>query len=290
MSRTRGPEPGLLRRWRRGDRTLVMGILNVTPDSFSDGGEHDDLADALAHARRLVNGGADLIEVGGESPRPGARRPSLEEELDRVLPVVEGLVAEGIAVSIDTMRAEVAHACLERGVVVVNDVSAGLADPRMLLTVAASEADYVAMHWRGHGEVMDDLAHYDDVTGEVMAELDARVQAARAAGISDERVIIDPGFGFAKDPEHNWRLLADLSRLVEGNHRVLVGVSRKGFLGHLLATSQGPRPARLRDDATAAVTALAADQGVWAVRTHTVAQHRDAVEVAHRIHLARTGR
>ncbi|MCT1458596.1 dihydropteroate synthase [Aestuariimicrobium sp. p3-SID1156] len=267
-------------------RTLVMGILNVTPDSFSDGGEHQTPEDALAHARHMLSEGADLIDVGGESTRPGSVRPEVEEELARVVPVVEKLAGAGVIVSVDTMRAEVARACLDRGAAIINDVSAGLADPDMLATVAESGADYVAMHWRGHGDVMDHRAHYEDVTAEVKAELGQRIEAARAAGIASERIIIDPGYGFAKDAEQNWELLARQQEFVDLGYRVLVGVSRKRFLGDLLRTDLGPRPVTRRDDASAAITTYSAMQGVWAVRTHTVRQHRDAVEVMDRLRAA----
>lgn len=264
-------------------RTLVMGILNVTPDSFSDGGEHQDLEEAVAHARHMVAEGADIIDVGGESTRPGSVRPTPEEELDRVLPVVERLVSEGMVVSVDTMRADVARACLDRGAQIINDVSAGLADPGMLSVVGDSGADYIAMHWRGHGAVMNDLATYQDVTAEVLDELGERIKVATAVGIPAERIIIDPGYGFAKDADQNWELLSHQEQFLELGHRVLVGVSRKRFLGDLLRDQHGPRPVLQRDDAAAAITTLCALQGVWAVRTHTVRQHRDAVEVVARL-------
>ena len=264
-------------------RTLVMGILNVTPDSFSDGGEHNDFADAVAHARHMVAEGADIIDVGGESTRPGSIRPSEQEELRRVVPVVEALCREGMVVSVDTMRASVARASLDKGAAIINDVSAGLADDDMLRVVADSEADYVAMHWRGHGSVMNDLATYSDVTTEVRDELMARVRAALDAGIPRERIIIDPGYGFAKDADQNWQLLAEQEQFMGLGHRVLVGVSRKRFLGDLLSSELGPRPVLQRDDAAVAVSTLCALQGVWAVRTHSVRNHRDAVEVVARL-------
>ena len=266
-------------------RTLVMGILNVTPDSFSDGGHHFGLGEALAHAHQMLAEGVDIIDVGGESTRPGSVRPTADEELRRVVPLVEALAAQGVTVSVDTMRASVAAAVLDKGAAIINDVSAGLADPGMLRVVADSDADYIAMHWRGHGSVMNDLAHYDDVTAEVITELQVRVDAALTAGIPAERLVIDPGYGFAKDAAQNWSLLANQEHFAQLGYRVLVGVSRKRFLGDLLGDAHGPRPVLQRDDAAVALTTLSALQGVWAVRTHTVRQHRDAVEVVARLAL-----
>ena len=263
-------------------RTLVMGILNVTPDSFSDGGDHFAFGDAIAHAHLMVAEGADIIDVGGESTRPGSQRPTEDEELARVVPVVERLAGEGLVVSVDTMRASVARAALDHGAAIINDVSAGLADEAMLQVVAEAGVDYIAMHWRGHGAGMNDLAHYGQVGEEVMAELQARIDAALAAGVAAERLIIDPGYGFSKDADQNWALLGDQQRFVDLGYRTLVGVSRKRFLGDLLTDANGPRPVHQRDDAAVAITTLSALQGVWAVRTHTVRQHRDAVEVVAR--------
>ena len=263
------------------DRTLVMGILNVTPDSFSDGGRWSDAASAVERGRRLRSEGADLVDVGGESTRPGAGRISAEEELDRVLPVVQALVSDGVHVSIDTMRAEVAAACVSAGAVIVNDVSGGRADPAMLPWLATCAVPYIAMHWRGPSDVMEDLATYDDVVGEVRAELAARLDAIEAAGIDLDRVVLDPGLGFAKRSPHNWALLRDLDALASLGRPLLVGASRKRFLGDLLADSRGePRPFDGRDAAGDAVTALAAFAGVWGVRVHEVAASRDASLVA----------
>lgn len=260
-----------------------MAILNVTPDSFSDGGQHATTASALDHAGVLLDQGADIIDVGGESTRPGAVRPSPDEELARVLPVVRELCARGVVVSVDTMRAEVARQCLAAGAQIINDVSAGQADPDMFAVVADSDADYVAMHWRAHGATMNDFAHYQDVVAEVIAELSARVAAAIDAGIDAGRIIIDPGYGFSKDADHNWELLANQQRFGDLGHRVLVGVSRKRFLGQVLADADGPRPVDGRDDAAVAITTMSAQQGVWAVRTHTVRPHRDAIAVVERL-------
>lgn len=263
------------------DRTLVMGILNVTPDSFSDGGRWADTASAIERGRRLRSEGADLVDVGGESTRPGAARISVEEERDRVLPVVQALVSDGVQVSIDTMRAEVAAACVSAGAVVVNDVSGGRADPDMLPWLATCEVPYVAMHWRGPSDVMEDLATYDDVVADVRAELADRLAALAEAGVDLDRVVLDPGLGFAKRSPHNWALLRDLDALESLGRPLLIGASRKRFLGDLLADDDGePRPFDGRDAAGDAVTALAAFAGVWGVRVHEVAASRDAALVA----------
>jgi dihydropteroate synthase len=260
-----------------------MGIVNVTPDSFSDGGRYADTASALSHARGLLAEGADLIDVGGESTRPGATRPVLAEELDRVVPVVEGLAADGAVVSVDTMRAEVAAAAVAAGARVVNDVSGGLADPAILEVVAASEATYVAMHWRAHSHHMQDFATYDGpggVVAAVAAELEERLGEILAAGVPQERVVLDPGLGFAKGAGHNWELLAHLEVLDALGCPLLVGASRKTFLGRLLAGPAGePRPVDEREHAHAALTALLADRGVWGLRVHDVRATRDALAV-----------
>lgn len=258
-----------------------MGVVNVTPDSFSDGGRWFTPGAAVAHGLELVEQGADLLDVGGESTRPGARRVAVDDELARVLPVIEQLVAHGATVSIDTTRAVVARAAVERGASIINDVSGGLADDEMYEVVAGTGAVYVAMHWRGHADVMDDHDDYDDVVTDVRRELAARVSALRAAGVRDEQVVLDPGLGFAKAGSSNWPLLARLPELVADGFPVLVGASRKRFLGHLLAGPEGePAPPLARDRATAAVSALAAAAGAWCVRVHEVAGSADAVRVA----------
>jgi dihydropteroate synthase len=275
----------------RPERTLVMGVLNVTPDSFSDGGRYLDTDKAVAHGRLLVAQGADLVDVGGESTRPGAHRPSAEEELARVLPVVEALAAEGVAVSVDTMRADVAAATVRAGAVLVNDVSGGRADPAMLDTVAGLGASYVLMHWRDHSARMQELTTYGDVVDDVLAELAEQVDAARAAGIADERIAVDPGIGFSKTAEQNWDVLAATERFHELGLPVLVATSRKRFLGALLAGPDGePRPPLERDDATTATTTLAAAAGAWCVRAHNVRPTLDAVLVAHRWAAGQEGR
>ncbi|WP_448062711.1 dihydropteroate synthase [Cellulomonas hominis] len=258
-----------------------MGVVNVTPDSFSDGGRWFSPEAAVAHGLELLRDGADLLDVGGESTRPGARRVPVAEELARVLPVVAALTAHGAAVSIDTTRAVVAQAAVEAGAVVVNDVSGGLADDEMYPVVARSGVVYVAMHWRGHADVMDELDRYDDVVTDVRRELAERVVGLRAAGVHDEQVVLDPGLGFAKPGASNWPLLARLPELVADGFPVLVGASRKRFLGHLLAAPDGtPAPPLERDGATAAISALAAAGGAWCVRVHEVRGSADAVRVA----------
>ncbi|MEK9811404.1 MAG: dihydropteroate synthase, partial [Candidatus Nanopelagicales bacterium] len=224
--------------------------------------------------------GADIVDVGGESTRPGAQRLDAVQEADRVVPVVAALSADGIPVSIDTMRAEVAAAGLDAGAVVINDVSGGMADPRMLPWLASVSVPYVAMHWRGPSDVMEELARYDDVVEEVIGELRSRLHQIEAAGVDPRRVILDPGLGFAKRSEHNWPLLASLDRLQALGCPLLIGASRKRFLGDVLADSEGPRPLDGRDAAGDAVTALAAASGAWGVRVHEVRASRDAVLVA----------
>jgi dihydropteroate synthase len=262
------------------DRCLVMGVLNVTPDSFSDGGHWLDPEDAVRHGLARAAAGADIVDVGGESTRPGARRVEESVELARVLPVVTALAGEGVVVSIDTMRAGVARAAVDAGAAIVNDVSGGLSEPAILAAVAELGVPYVAMHWRGHGDRMHTLAGYDDVVSDVAAELAQRAADAVAAGIDPRCVVLDPGLGFAKEAAHNWALLHALDRLVATGHPVLVGASRKRFLGSLLERDGQPRPVAERDDATGAVSALAAVAGAWCVRVHDVRGSRDAVEVA----------
>jgi dihydropteroate synthase len=262
-------------------RTVVMGVLNVTPDSFSDGGEFLDAQRAIDHGRDLHAAGADIVDIGGESTRPGAQRVPLEEELRRVLPVVAGLTAAGVPVSIDTMWADCARAAVAEGACIVNDVSGGLADPAMYSAVAEIGVPYIAMHWRGHSDRMSELAQYGDVALDVMRELRERVEAASAAGVDPAAIVVDPGLGFAKDSDHNWQILLKLTTLLHQGYPVLIGASRKRFLGSLLADDAGePRPVDSRDAATDAITAIAATMGVWAVRVHDVARSRDAVQVA----------
>lgn len=264
-----------------------MGVVNVTPDSFSDGGAWLDPAAAVAHGLRLAAQGADIVDVGGESTRPGAQRVDQAEELRRVGPVISELAAAGLVVSVDTMRAGVAEFALRAGARLVNDVSGGLADPRMPRLVADASIPYVVAHWRGYGRDMQSRAVYDDVVREVSGELRQRVDAVVAAGVDASAIIVDPGIGFAKLPGHNWALLTSLGEIARlGGGRpfpVLVGASRKSFLGTLLRDADGqPRPPAERDDATVAVSALAAAAGAWCVRVHAVAANADAVRVAAR--------
>lgn len=262
-----------------------MGIVNVTPDSFSDGGSWPDPDSAIAHGLELLDQGADLIDVGGESTRPGAQRPSLDEELRRVVPVVQELSRRGAVVSVDTMRSEVAQAAVEAGAAIVNDVSGGLADPAMFPTVAALQVRYVLMHWRAHAATMQHGAqlHYTDVVADVCHELQQRIDVALTAGIQPEQLVVDPGFGFSKTVEHNWQLLRHLDRVDALGFPILVGVSRKSFLGALMAEHGTPRPPELLDAATAAISSWCATHRVWAVRTHTVGEHLDAALVASKL-------
>ncbi len=255
-----------------------MGVVNVTPDSFSDGGAWFTPEAAVAHGRELVAQGADLLDVGGESTRPGAERPSAAEELRRVLPVVEALSSLA-PVSVDTMRADVAAAALDAGATLVNDVSGGLADPEMVPLVAQRAVPFVAMHWRGHSRDMQQRAHYDDVVADVVRELAGRVEALAAAGVPPDAVLLDPGFGFAKNAEHNWELLRRLDEVVALGHRVVVGTSRKTFLGSVGRPATTARPPLERDVATAITTAHAARHGVWCVRVHDVVATVDALDV-----------
>lgn len=266
------PDPG---------RCVVVGILNVTPDSFSDGGRYHDRDKAVAHGLALRAQGADLIDVGGESTRPGAQRVDASTEIARVVPVLRALAASGVPCSVDTTRAAVAEAALEAGAIVVNDVSGGQADPAMAPTMARCRVPWVLMHWRGHSDRMHELATYSDVVVEVRAELVARVDVAVAAGVDPGALVLDPGLGFAKTAAHNWALLGHLDVLTELGFPILVGASRKRFLGTLLASGIGAaRRCDGRDTATAAVSALAAASGAWGVRVHDAAASRDAAAVA----------
>jgi dihydropteroate synthase len=262
------------------DRTLVMGVVNVTPDSFSDGGEWFEQDAAVAHGRDVLAAGADIVDVGGESTRPGAERPSVEEELRRVLPVVTALAAEGAVVSIDTMRASVARAAVDAGATLVNDVSGGLADPDMVPWVAAERLPFIAMHWRGHSTGMQSRAIYDDVVDDVVRELGERRDALLAGGIEAERLVLDPGLGFAKNADHNWALMAALPVLHELGQPILLGASRKTFLGRL-GRDEGapPRPPAERDPETTATSVMAAMAGLWCVRVHDVASTVRALTV-----------
>ena len=262
-----------------------MGVLNVTEDSFSDGGRHLAPQDAVAHARRLMADGADLIDVGGESTRPGAIRVPGGDEAARVVPLVETLAADGVSVSVDTMRSSVAAGALEAGASIINDVSGGMADPDMFPVVAEHGCPVVLMHWVSPDEYRAGAGGRGDYGGDVVTSvrdhLARRADAALAAGIDEGAIVLDPGLGFAKDASDNWALLHGLDSLIGLGFPVLVAASRKRFLGRLLTDPAGePRPVGGRDAATAAITALAAAAGAWAVRVHDVGPSADAVRVA----------
>ena len=261
---------------RPGLRPIIVGVLNVTPDSFSDGGDYLDLDAAIAQAVQLRADGADIIDVGGESTRPGAERIDPQLEQDRVLPVISALSELDIPVSIDTMNASTAQLAIDAGARMINDVSGGLADPEMFRTVAASGVHYVASHWRGPSENMDDLAEYGDVVTEVRDALKERIAELIVWGTAPENIIIDPGLGFAKTAEHNWALLSGLPELESIGYPLLIGTSRKRFL-EPFETAEGS--SHDRDFATAITSALAAQSGVWGVRVHNVSTTKKALDV-----------
>ena len=257
------------------ERTLVMGILNVTPDSFADGGRHFSLQSALARAEEMVSEDVDIIDVGGESTKPGAERVSEAQEEARVIPVITELAKFGTPLSIDTTRSSIAAQAIKLGVRYVNDVSGGLADEKMYALLAKNpEVQYIIMHWRAHSKIMQEHAHYKDVVSEVREEIEARINAAIDAGVNPEQIIIDPGIGFSKLPEHNWELLRNIDRLALLGYLILIGASRKRFLGELTGAQHPDQ----REAASIALTTLVARQGVWGVRTHSVKPHRDAIE------------
>jgi len=261
-------------------RTLVMGILNITPDSFADGGKYLSKADAITQGRRLIAEGADIIDVGGESTRPGANRVTEEEELARVIPVITELVKDGAIISVDTMRSAVATAAIKAGALYVNDVSGGLADEKMAKLIANNpKIQYIVMHWRGHSKDMQKQAVYTDVVKEVMDELDERVSLLLKLGVLAEQIILDPGIGFAKESYHNWKILQNIERLQLLGYPLLIGASRKRFLGELLNTSDTDS----REAATIALTTELARLKIWGVRTHTVKAHQDAISVIERL-------
>ena len=266
------------------DRCVVMGVLNVTEDSFSDGGQYLDTAEAVAHGRELVDAGADIVDVGGESTRPGAVRVPADEEAARVVPVVRDLAAAGVAVSVDTMRAAVAEKSIAAGAHLINDVSGGMADPDMARVVAETGVPWILMHWVSPDDFASGAggaAHAgSDVVADVIDHLRRRVDAALSAGVRPEQLILDPGLGFAKTAEDNWELLRRYDELAALGYPVLIAASRKRFLGTLLDDGAGPRPASGRDHATAAISAMAAREGAWGVRVHDVAPSADAVRAA----------
>ena len=257
-------------------RTLVMGILNVTPDSFADGGKHYDFESAIARGKEMLAEGVDIIDVGGESTRPGAERVSEEEERARTIPVVTELVELGATVSIDTMRASTAEAAIGMGASYVNDVSGGQADLNMGKLIARNPGvQYILMHWRGHSKNMNDLAVYENVVSEVKEELDKQVISMIRSGVREEQIILDPGIGFAKLPIHNWDVLRGLERISLLGYPILVGASRKRFIGDLLGANSPDD----RESASIALSTLLAERGIWGVRTHSVKPHRDAIAV-----------
>ena len=275
---------------RQDDRCQVMGIINVTPDSFSDGGRYLGTDSAVAHGHRLLRDGADLLDVGGESTRPGARRTTEAEELERVIPVVRALAQDGHPVSVDTMRASVAREAVLAGAVMVNDVSGGLADRDMLRVLGELDVACVLMHWRAHSRQMDQHARYTNVVRDVSRELEKRAEAAVRAGIDHERIVLDPGLGFAKNADHCWDLLAGLSELASLGFPLLVGASRKRFLAECATYGRrgGSDPAD-RDEVSDVVAALAATSGAWGVRVHTVTGAAAASRVARRLGVAPSG-
>jgi dihydropteroate synthase len=248
---------------------LVMGILNVTPDSFADGGRHNDLEAAVARGLEMIAEGVDIIDIGGESTRPGADRVSEAEEIARTIPVITELAKHGVRISIDTMRASTAEAAIKAGASIINDVSGGLADSAMLQTAARLQVPYIAMHWRGQSKDMNSKAIYGDVVSDVISELNERIEAALDAGIQKDKLIIDPGLGFAKDAEHNWAIIDSIDRFVALGYPVLVGGSRKRFLG-------GETPDE-REQATIELTKRLGRTGVWAVRVHSVKPHKEVL-------------
>jgi dihydropteroate synthase len=274
---------GLPENLQKLDRTLVMGVLNVTPDSFSDGGRFNDAKIATDHALQMIEDGVDIIDIGGESTRPGSERISVQEELDRVLPVISPLADSGIAISIDTMRPEVARAAIAAGACMINDVSGGKSDPEMLEYTASLNSPYILMHWRGPSNIMNTLTDYQDVVADVTAEISQQVDVAVAAGIARERIVVDPGIGFAKTVDQNWPILKHLDVLEGLGLPILMGASRKKFLGELLAKDGVLRDSDERESATAAISTLMAVRGLWAVRVHDVKSSSDAIAVVDRI-------
>jgi dihydropteroate synthase len=258
------------------ERTLVIGILNVTPDSFADGGRHFDFEAAINRAKEMISEGVDIIDVGGESTRPGADRVTEEIEKDRVIPVITELAELGVTLSIDTTRSNIAQAAIGAGATIVNDVSGGLADPKMAALIASNPAvQYVVMHWRGHSKDMQKAAEYQNVVSEVKEELDNRVIALTKLGVLPEQIVLDPGIGFAKSSAHNWELLKNIDRLNLLGFPILVGASRKRFLGDLISAEVADD----RESASIALTTYLAKAGIWGVRTHSVKPHRDAIAV-----------
>ena len=264
------------------ERCLVVGVLNVTPDSFSDGGKFLNKEIAIKQAKKLIADGADLIDIGGESTRPGANQISIDEEIQRVIPVIEELKKENILISIDTMKHEVALAGVNAGAIIVNDVSGGLADEKMFETVANLDVPYVLMHWRGHSKNMDDLAKYDNVTQEVISELNSQINKALDKGIKKEKIVLDPGLGFAKNPEHNWQLLKEIKKLTDLGFPIYIGASRKRFLAPFSLNKDSPN-IEDRDLATSVITTYSAINNAWAVRVHDAKSSSIAVRLVNQL-------
>ncbi len=282
MQGSRRQPAGLSKDLANKKRCLVVGVLNVTPDSFSDGGLFTDTTTAINHAKQLIAQGADLIDVGGESTKPGASRIENIEEQKRVIPVIEELTNLGIITSIDTMRSQTAQLAVKAGAQIVNDVSGGLADENMHKTVSELDVPYVLMHWRGHSTIMDELANYQNVIEEVMHEIKLQIEKAINAGLSRNKIVIDPGLGFAKKPEHNWQILKEINKLHSLELPVYIGASRKRFLADF-AFPKGSTDPKDRDLATSAISSYASLNGTWAVRVHDVAGSVAAVKVTHQI-------
>lgn len=282
MQGSRRQPAGLSKELANQKRCLVVGVLNVTPDSFSDGGLFTDTTTAINHAKQLIAQGADLIDVGGESTKPGASRIENIEEQKRVIPVIEELTNLGIITSIDTMRSQTAELAVKAGAHIVNDVSGGLADENMHKTVAGLDVPYVLMHWRGHSTVMDELANYQNVVAEVINEIKIQIEKATKAGINRNKIVIDPGLGFAKKPEHNWQILKEINKLHSLELPIYVGASRKRFLADF-AIPKGSTDPKDRDLATSAISSYASSQGAWAVRVHDVLANSVAVKISFQV-------
>ena len=282
MQGSRRQPAGLSKELANQKRCLVVGVLNVTPDSFSDGGLFTDITTAINHAKQLIAQGADLIDVGGESTKPGASRIENIEEQKRVIPVIEELTNLGVITSIDTMRSQTAELAVKAGAQIVNDVSGGLADENMHKTVAGLDVPYVLMHWRGHSTVMDDLANYQNVVEEVINEIKLQIEKATKAGIKRNKIVIDPGLGFAKKPEHNWQLLKEINKLHSLELPIYIGASRKRFLADF-AFPKGSTDPKDRDLATSAISSYASLQGAWAVRVHDVLANSIAVKISYQV-------
>jgi dihydropteroate synthase len=265
------------------DRTLVMGVLNVTPDSFSDGGRFFDSSIAIAHAKQMISDGADIIDIGGESTRPGSERISIQEEMDRVLPIFSALAETDAVLSIDTMRPEVAQAAIAAGAGMINDVSGGKADPEMLSYVATLDVPFILMHWRGPSNIMNSLTDYNDVVVDVTMEISDQVDVAVSAGVARDRIVVDPGIGFAKTVDQNWPILKHLDVLEDLGLPILMGASRKKFLGELLSKNGEARHMDDREPATTAISVLMAQRKTWCVRVHDVRGSRDVIEVVSRM-------